>query len=154
MSSVNLPILMLGEDLRVRQFTRQAEKLLNLIGADIGRPVSQIRPNVDIPDMESMVTEVIHSMAIKSRELQDNKGHWYSMRARPYKTMDNRIQGAVITFIDIDDIKDAEQLRRMRDELLASEERLKAILENSAGACAQRRLGVSSPCIAYSAAVI
>jgi len=132
MSSVNLPILMLGEDLRVRQFTRQAEKLLNLIGADIGRPVSQIRPNVDIPDMESMVTEVIHSMAIKSRELQDNKGHWYSMRARPYKTMDNRIQGAVITFIDIDDIKDAEQLRRMRDELLASEERLKAILENSA----------------------
>ncbi|MFC1748943.1 chemotaxis protein CheB [Pseudomonadota bacterium] len=134
LASVNLPILMLGEDLRVRQFTPQAEKLLNLIGSDIGRPISQIRANVEIPDLEAMVSKVIDTMAIESLEVQDSNGHWYNVRARPYKTMDNRIEGAVITFIDIDDIKDAERLRKIQVELLEIEERLQAIINNSATA--------------------
>ncbi|MES9901196.1 MAG: CheR family methyltransferase [Sedimenticola sp.] len=131
LSSVNLPILMLGEDLRIRQFTPQAEKLLNLIETDIGRPIGQIRSNVEIPQLEQMISDVIDNMVTKSLEVQDRDGHWHQLRARPYKTLDNRIEGAVLTFIDIDSIKDAERLRKMHSELLATEERLQAIIDNS-----------------------
>lgn len=132
LASVNLPILMLSEDLRIRQFTPQVEKLLNLIDSDVGRPISQIRPNIDIPDLAQMVGEVIDNMVTNSIELQDHNGHWYSLRVRPYKTLENRIEGAVITFIDIDDFKSAEKLRQMRDELLVGKQRLQGIIDNSA----------------------
>ncbi|MEJ2425836.1 MAG: CheR family methyltransferase [Candidatus Thiodiazotropha sp.] len=131
LASVNLPILMLGVDLSIRQFTPQAEKLLNLIESDIGRPISQIRANVEIPGLEEIVSEVIETMITRSLEVQDRDGHWYDLRARPYRTLDNRIDGAVITFIDIDDIKDAERLRHIQQSLLETEERLQAILDNS-----------------------
>ena len=108
LASINLPILMLGNDLRIRQFTPQAERLLNLIGSDLGRPIGNIKPNIEIPDLEAQVRRVIENLEVKSLELQDNAGHWYAVRLRPYKTLDHRIDGAVISFVDIDEIKDAE----------------------------------------------
>ncbi|WP_295451608.1 chemotaxis protein CheB [uncultured Thiodictyon sp.] len=111
LASINLPILMLDNELRIRQFTPQAERLLNLIGADLGRPIGNIKPNIDIPNLDALVRRVIDHLSIESLELQDNAGHWYSVRVRPYKTLDHRIDGAVITFMDIDEIKEAERLR-------------------------------------------
>jgi two-component system CheB/CheR fusion protein len=111
LSSVNIPILMLGQDLRIRQFTPQAEKLLNLIDSDLGRPISQIRSNVEVPELEQMVTEVIDTMRTYSKEVKDQSGHWYDLRIRPYKTLDNRIEGAVLTYLDIDEIKQSEKLK-------------------------------------------
>jgi two-component system CheB/CheR fusion protein len=131
LASVNLPILMLGQDLRIRQFTPQAEKLLNLIETDVGRPIGQIRANVEVPNLEELVSEVIDSMVVQSLEVQDRNGRWYNLRVRPYKTLDNHIDGAVITFIDIDDLKGAERLRQMQESLQETEERLQAILDNS-----------------------
>ncbi len=130
--NVNLPILMLDDDLKIRRFTPRAERLLNLIEADIGRPISQIRSNVEIPDLEKIVGEVIDTMVSKTMEVEDQEGHWHSVRIRPYKTLDNRIEGAVIVFIDIDDIKDAERLQKLHQSLKESERRLHSILDNSA----------------------
>jgi len=127
LASVNLPILMLGQDLRIRQFTPQAERLLNLIGGDLGRPISNIKPNVQIPDLEPIVAEVMESMTVRSLEVEDDKGRWYSMRVRPYKTLDNRIEGAVITFIDIDEIKDTRRLR----QALGQEQRLATVVRDA-----------------------
>jgi two-component system CheB/CheR fusion protein len=127
LSSVNLPILMLGADLRIRQFTPAAEKLLNLIDADVGRPIGNIKPNIEITGLESEVLQVIDSMTAKSIEIQDNQGHWYSVRMRPYKTLDNHIEGAVITFVDIDAIKNITQAR----EDLARERRLATVVRDS-----------------------
>jgi len=132
LASVNLPILMLGQDLRIRQFTPQAEKLFNLIETDVGRPIGQIRANVEVPNLEALVSEVIDSMVVQSLEVQDRNGHWHDLRVRPYKTLDNHIEGAVITFIDIDDIKGVERLRQMQESLQETEERLRGILDNSA----------------------
>ena len=126
-SSVNLPILMLGSDLRIRQFTQPAEQLLNLISADVGRPIGNIKPTIEIRNLETEVLHVIDSMITKTLEVQDNQGHWYSVRMRPYKTLDNRIDGAVITFIDIDDLKNMQQTR----EALSRERRLATVVRDS-----------------------
>ena len=130
LASINLPILMLDNDLRIRQFTPQAERLLNLIGVDIGRPIGNIKPNLEIPNLEALVRRVIDNLSVESLELQDNAGHWYAVRVRPYKTSDHRIDGAVIAFMDIDEIKDAERLRAT----LSEEQRLAALVRDAVDA--------------------
>lgn len=105
LGSVNIPILMLGNDLRVRRFTSQAEKLLNLIPTDIGRPISDIKPNFVVPNVEALITEAIDGVTIKEQEIQDRQGRWYSMRIRPYRTVENKLDGAVVTWIDITALK-------------------------------------------------
>jgi two-component system CheB/CheR fusion protein len=130
LASINIPVVILGPDLRIRQFTRPAEKLLNLIDADIGRPIGNIRSNIEIPDLESEVLHVIDAMEARSMELQDADGNWYSVRLRPYRTLDKRIDGAVVTFIDISNIKAFE--RSQAD--LENERRLAAIVRDSTDA--------------------
>ena len=126
LSSVNIPILMLSGDWRIRRFTPQAEKLLNLLPGDVGRPIVNLRPNIDVPDLASLVTEVVDTMSVREREVQDREGRWYSMRVRPYRTMDNKIDGAVMTFIDIDAAK------RIHLELQREQTFTAAVLESAA----------------------
>ena len=112
LASVQMAIVMLGPDLRIRRFTPMAEKMLNLIATDVGRPITDIRLNVDVPDLEAILVEVIETVQPYQRELQDRNGRWHSLRVRPYRTLDNRIDGAVIVLVDIDSIKaTAESLR-------------------------------------------
>jgi two-component system CheB/CheR fusion protein len=102
LASVHIAIVMVAADLRVRRYTPMAEKVLNLIPTDIGRPISDIKPNIDCPDLEGLITEAIDSVTIKEREVQDRNGTWYSLRIRPYKNVENRIDGAVLALFDID----------------------------------------------------
>jgi two-component system, chemotaxis family, CheB/CheR fusion protein len=102
LSSVNIPIVMLGSDLRVRRFTPMAEKVMNLIPSDIGRPVTDLKPNLKMPDLRQSISRVIDSLEIQENEVEDNSGRWYSMRIRPYRTMDNKIDGVVIVLLDLD----------------------------------------------------
>ena len=127
LASIDLAIVILRADLHIRRFTPAAKPLLNLIDADIGRPIGNIRPNIDIPDLEQRVQQVIETMVPQSLELQDRGGHWYTLRLRPYRTLDNRIAGAVMAFIDIDGIKDAERLR----QALQQERRLAAVVRDA-----------------------
>jgi two-component system, chemotaxis family, CheB/CheR fusion protein len=103
--SVNLPILMLDPDLRVRRITPAAEKVLHVLPTDIGRLVTDLRLPINVPDLESMIAESIDSLSVKTREVQDRSGHWYLLRIRPYRTTDNKIDGAVIKLLDIDPLK-------------------------------------------------
>ena len=102
---INLPILILSSDLRIRRFNTVAEQVFNLIGADVGRPISNIKPNIDIPDLEQASLQVIDTLNSTEQEVQDHGGHWYSMQIRPYRTTDSKIDGVIITFADIDAIK-------------------------------------------------
>ncbi|MCC6368278.1 MAG: PAS domain S-box protein [Bryobacterales bacterium] len=101
----NIPVLILGSDLRIRRFTPMAGTVLNLIPADVGRPFSQIASTVNVPDLPSLLNEVIDHFAIIEREVQDQQGRWYTLRMRPYKTGDNKIDGVLIALLDIDVIK-------------------------------------------------
>jgi len=130
LASVELAIVILRDDMSIRRFTPAAKQLLNLIDADVGRPISNIRANVTIPDLENRVHQVTSTMAAQSLEVNDREGHWYVLRIRPYKTLDNRIEGVVMTFIDIDSVKDAERLRKA----LQQERRLAAVVRDSSDA--------------------
>ncbi|BAL23973.1 chemotaxis protein CheB [Azoarcus sp. KH32C] len=105
LSSVNIPIVILDSDLSIRRFTPLAEKHLNLISTDVGRPISDINLNIQIPNLRKVLENVIETVNIREIEGQAHDGRWYSIRIRPYKTVDNKIEGAVIAFIDIDELK-------------------------------------------------
>src|SRR6476660_6875955 len=102
LGSVNIPIIMLGNDLRIRRFTPVTEKIMNLIPSDVGRPITDIKTNLRITDLKKVVTRVIDSLETQENQVEDNNGRWYSMRIRPYRTTDNKIDGVVIVLIDLD----------------------------------------------------
>jgi two-component system, chemotaxis family, CheB/CheR fusion protein len=114
LSSVNIPILMLGNDLRIRRFTPQAERLLNLIPSDVGRPISDLRLKINLPDVVALCHEVIDTLASREREVEDADGHVYSMWMRPYRTYDNRIDGVVFALMDVTERKRAAEARYRR----------------------------------------
>jgi two-component system CheB/CheR fusion protein len=101
LSSVNIPIVMLGNDLRIRRFTPQAERVLNLLPTDIGRPIGDFKPKIDVPEMEHLFMDVIDNLTTRQSEVRDKEGRTYSMSIRPYRTGDNRIDGAVMALFDI-----------------------------------------------------
>jgi two-component system CheB/CheR fusion protein len=96
LGSVHIAIVIVTGDLRIRRFTPMAEKLLSLIPGDVGRPIGNIKPNIDGPDLEQICAEVIDTMAILEREVRDSQGRTYSLRVRPYRNLENRIEGAVL----------------------------------------------------------
>ncbi|MGC1987251.1 MAG: chemotaxis protein CheB [Candidatus Acidiferrales bacterium] len=104
LSNVSLPIVMVGDDLRIRRFTPLAESLLNFCAADIGRRLAEIRPNLVGVDLDGIVRNTIESGVAHEQEVQGQHDR-YLMRVRPYKTWNNKIDGAVITFLDIDAIR-------------------------------------------------
>lgn len=107
LSSVHVPILMLGNDLTIRRFTPMAERLFNLIPADVGRRLSDLSRAILVPDLDASVREVIDNLTPIEREAQDREGHWYLLRIRPYRTRENKIEGAVIVLVDIDELRHA-----------------------------------------------
>jgi two-component system CheB/CheR fusion protein len=102
LASVQIAIVIVSRDLRIRRFTPMAEKVFNLIPTDLGRPFSQISPNIVSPELLSIVTDVIDSVTPAERTVYDNDGKAYSLRIRPYKSADNRIEGAVIALVDLE----------------------------------------------------
>lgn len=109
LASIQVAIVMLGPDLRVRRFTPMAENLLNLVSTDIGRPVGAIKLKFDLPDLEALLRQVLNTVSIHEREVQDTHGHWYSLRLRPYKSLENKIDGVVMIMVDIDLQKRAQE---------------------------------------------
>ncbi len=104
LSSVSFPIVMVDRGLRIRRFTPAAHDVLNVIPGDVGRLITDLRLHVDLPDLEALLGTVIATGVLCERDLPDERGHWYEMQARPYMTDDNRIDGAVVTLFDIDEM--------------------------------------------------
>jgi two-component system CheB/CheR fusion protein len=102
LASVEIAIVIVASDHRIRRFTPMAERVLNLLPADIGRPISHIHPNIDCPDLEQLIGHAIDQVVPQEREVRDRQGKAYSLRIRPYKNLDNRIEGAVLTLFDIE----------------------------------------------------
>ena len=104
--------MLLGRDLRLRRFTPAAEKAFNLRQADIGRPLADIRFSFDVPNLEALAHEAHETMQVREQEVRDREGRWHLLRIRSYCTADDRIEGSVVSLLDIDDIKRLEQRTR------------------------------------------
>lgn len=119
LGSVQMAIVMLGPDLRVRRFTPTAEKLLNLTPTDVGRPLADIKLNLDdLPGLVPLLTEVLDTVSPRERDVRDIHGRWYSLRLRPYRTLDNKIDGVVVMLVDMSDRKRAEAAVKTQNERL------------------------------------
>jgi two-component system CheB/CheR fusion protein len=139
MTNVNLPVVMVGNDLRIRRFTPPAEKLLNLIPGDLGRRLGEIRSNIEPDDLEQIARTTIENAVFQEREVRVKDGPWYLLRVRPYKTWEDKIEGAVLSFQDIDSLKRtldqtrtfAEALiENARESILVLDEGLRVTLAN------------------------
>jgi two-component system, chemotaxis family, CheB/CheR fusion protein len=102
LSSVDIPIVLLGNDLRIRRFTPVSQRALNLIPSDVGRPISDINLNLEIPRLDHLLLDVIETLMPKVIEVQDRNGRSHSLRIRPYRTEDNKIDGVVMVLLDVD----------------------------------------------------
>lgn len=117
---VDIPIVIVGADRRIRRFTPAAEPLMNLIPTDVGRPIGDIKPNIDVPDLDGLISEVIDRRRPIEREVMGKDSRWYSLRMRPHKSTENRVEGVLMALMDIDVMKRGlDQIRTSRDEALA-----------------------------------
>ena len=98
--SVSLPIVMVGADLSVRRFTPQAAAVLGLSSSDIGRPMPRLRLKLDMGSLEQNMLDVIQQVQSQQLHVQDNEGKWCILRIVPYRTMDNRIDGVVLSVMN------------------------------------------------------
>jgi two-component system CheB/CheR fusion protein len=105
----NLAVLVVGRDLTIRRFSAMAEKPFNLLAADVGRPLGTLRHNLDLPDLSALVEGVVASVRDSEREVREKEGRWHSLRIRPYLSLDNKVDGAVLVLVDIDCLKRTQQ---------------------------------------------
>ena len=116
LNNITMPVLILSADLHIRQFTPLAERLLSMRPADLGRHIGEIRLNLRIDDLEPLLSEVIETLASKEWTVQDRQGAWYLLRAKPYRTVDNKIDGVMVVLVDINQIHSMqEELQQARD---------------------------------------
>jgi two-component system CheB/CheR fusion protein len=122
--ATHLAVLVVGRDLTIRQFTSQAEKPFNLLAADMGRPLGSLRHNLELPDLSSLVEGVIASVRESELEVRDKEGCWHSLRIRPYLTLENKVDGAVLLLVDIDALKrtqqDISEARELAEAVIAT----------------------------------
>ncbi len=100
LTAVPAAVVIVTADLRIRRFTPLAEQLLNLIPSDVGRPLGDLKPNIEGPDLDDLTREVMDSVTPKELEVRDRSGREFTLRIRPYKDQENRIDGAVLAFAD------------------------------------------------------
>jgi two-component system CheB/CheR fusion protein len=108
LTSTTIPTVMVDNDLRIRRLTTAAEGLLNVRPSDIGRPLGDIRMALSLDDVAPAVRRVVSTLNAEDVEVQAGDGCWYVLRVRPCRTHDNRIQGAVLFLMDIDQVRRAE----------------------------------------------
>lgn len=99
-ASIDLAVVIIGSDLAIRRFTPQAHKFLGLIPTDVGRPLLNINPTIEIPEFQALVLQVMSNLQPVERELKSRQGGRLQIRVLPYRTADNKIDGAVITIAD------------------------------------------------------
>ncbi len=122
LAATDVATLFLNRDLRIFRFTPKLGDLFNIRSTDRGRPIADLTHRLRYPNLKSDAEAVLQRLVPIEREVQDEAGRWYLTRVLPYRSAEDRIEGLVITFIDIDTRKKAE------DALRASEQRLRRMV--------------------------
>jgi two-component system CheB/CheR fusion protein len=113
LNSTDIATLFLDNDLNVRRFTPQATKIIKLIPADVGRPITDLASELRYPELAEQAREVLRTLASAEKPIGARDGRWFTVRIMPYRTLDDRIDGVVITFADITAAKTLEaELRK------------------------------------------
>ena len=111
--NVEPAIVIIDKGLKIRLFSPSAQKILNLSPSTIGLPITTIKLSVIVEDLGEIISEVSSKLSGITREVKDAQGHYFEMKIRPYITQEDRIDGAVLSFVDIDDRKKLEKALRL-----------------------------------------
>lgn len=117
-AATEIATLFLDRELKIKRYTPRAADLFNLMPPDLGRPILHLRTSLHYTQLEEDTRLVLRNLVPIERELQDAEGHWYQVNVRPYRTPDDRIDGIVVTFVDITGSKRAEAALRESQERL------------------------------------
>ncbi|NEJ61757.1 PAS domain-containing protein, partial [Rhizobium leguminosarum] len=112
MDATAIATVFLDRDLRITRFTPSAVTLFNLIATDVGRPLSHLRTQLQYPELADDARRVLERLALVEREVGASDGNWYLVRMLPYRTLDDRIAGVVLTFVDISERKQGQEALR------------------------------------------
>ncbi|HVW29245.1 MAG TPA: CheR family methyltransferase [Polyangiaceae bacterium] len=107
LASVEIPVIIVDLELRVRRFTPTVNKIARFIPEDVGRPIDDFKLRMQVGDLPARIKGVIEGLSPREWEVQDQEGRWFRMQIRPYRTADNRLDGAVLSFVDVDALKRA-----------------------------------------------
>jgi two-component system, chemotaxis family, CheB/CheR fusion protein len=125
MNSSDIGTIFLDRQLRVKLSTPAANRIFNLLRSDVGRPLFDLTSNLLYDQLHEDVKPVLEDLQTVDREIQTRDGHWMFTRLRPYRTMDDRIDGVVITFQEV------TARRRAEDNLRRGEERLRLLIDGA-----------------------
>ena len=126
MEATDIATLFLDRQLQIERFTPRVSELFNIRPADVGRPLSDFSQRFAYDHLIEDAQTVLDDLQPIEKELQTDEDIWLLVRLRPYRTMNDRIDGVVITFVGITERKQAEQ------ELREREERFRALVNTSA----------------------
>jgi transcriptional regulator with PAS, ATPase and Fis domain len=118
LNSTEIATLFLDKDLKVRRFTTQATKIIQLIPGDIGRPITDLASDLLYPELPADAREVLQKLGFAEKPIHSRDGRWFTARIMPYRTHDDRIDGVVITFVDITAAKALEEQLREKHSVL------------------------------------
>ncbi len=116
LDSTDIATLFLDEKLNVRRFTAQATNIIRLIPADAGRPVTDLTTALSYPELAADAREVLKKCEVMEKQISASDGRWFMVRIMPYRTVDDRVDGVVITFADITTAKLLEAELRGRPD--------------------------------------
>ena len=136
LESINVPLVMVGKNLQIRWFTPAMESLLHLLPTDQGRPITDLH-SAAIPNFRDLLLGALAGEQNKNIEMQGPSGRWLSLRILPYRGLDNTIDGAIATLVDIDDLKRARDFAEavvatVREPLLVLDAGLRVRTANQA----------------------
>jgi two-component system CheB/CheR fusion protein len=122
-SSVQMAVVMVWRDMRIRRYTPLAQKLFNLVPNDVGRSIGDLNLAVQVEDFPQLLRDVIEGGALREMQVRSRDDKYYLLRIQPYRAESSQIDGAVIVLIDIDMLsRTQEMLRRRVDELAAADQ--------------------------------
>jgi two-component system, chemotaxis family, CheB/CheR fusion protein len=113
LNSMEIATIFLDPDCKIKRFTVEATKLVNLISTDVGRPLADLASNLDYAELQSDAAEVLRKLVPRRREVRTESGDWREVRISPYRTTENVIDGLVLTFVDINSVKQAEEAAQL-----------------------------------------
>lgn len=130
LDTIKMGIIFLDNNLHVKRFTMAATRVFNLIVSDVGRPISHIVSNLEYENLIADAQEVLEKLVLKEIEVRTKDKRWYLVRIVPYRTMENVIEGVVITFTDVNEVKQSEEeLRKLNTAIQTARKFAESIVE-------------------------
>jgi len=104
LNSATIPMVMLGEDLHIRRYTPEAERVFGFSSHDMGKALTHLHLNLDVPELERWMLDVMRDMTMHNEQVKARDGRSYKLRITPYRTFENKIDGVVVALLDITDL--------------------------------------------------